>query len=453
MTIMQLKNSLFFLFAALLLGACELEETNINPNDPTDVPVTVLLPTAMEETAENMSEEAAVISGIFCQYFEGVDNRALTVESYLLDEAFNMNPIWQDFYNGPLNVLQLIIEKAEEGEAPHYAGVAKVLFALNLGTATSLWGDIPYSQAFQGGENFNPAYDQQETIYAEIQALLDEAIQDLESGESTISPGDDDVIYQGNLSNWLKAAHALKARYYMHTIKRDADASAKALVAIQNAFQSNSEELVYEFGFTEAEQNPWFVYFKNTPYVEIDPFFSDLMDELDDPRKGQLIRRSFGLERVGDFYAAEDAAVPFFTYAELKILEAEARVRAGEEGAEAALQEGVRSHINEVTGGISTEDMDAYLNAHATLNGGSDANLRKVLQQLYIVHFTQVEGWTDFRRTGYPELNANPDGENPQNPGGDIPRRFIYPQNERLFNNNFPADNPNLQDRFWWDAE
>ncbi|MEQ8707322.1 MAG: SusD/RagB family nutrient-binding outer membrane lipoprotein [Phaeodactylibacter sp.] len=449
---MLLRNISLFLLATIILAACELEETNINPNDPTDVPVTVLLPTAMEETAENLSEEAAVIAGIFSQYFVGVDNRALTVESYLLDEAFNMNPIWQDFYNGPLNVLNIIIEKSEAAQAPHYAGVAKVLMALNLGTAASLWGDIPYTQAFQGGGDFSPDYDSQEDVYRSVQALLDEAIQDLQS-ESTLSPGDDDVIYQGDLALWAKAAHALKARYYMHTIKRDAEAPAKALAAMANAFQAPGEGLVYAYGFTEAEQNPWFIYFKNTPYVEIDAYFSDLLDELDDPRKDGFIRRSFGLERVGDFYAAEDASVPIMTYPELKILEAEARLRAGEGGAEAALQEGVRAHIQEVTGGISDTELDAYLDAHATLDGDGTANLRTVLQQLYLVHFTQVEGWTDYRRTGFPELEPNPDGSNPQNPGGGIPRRFIYPQNERLFNNSFPAENPNLQDRFWWDAE
>jgi hypothetical protein len=132
---MTLRNITFLFLAVAFLAGCELEETNINPNDPTDVPVTVLLPTAMEETAENQSEEAAVIAGIFSQYFTGVDNRALTVESYLLDEAFNMNPLWQDFYNGPLNILNIIIDKSEADGAAHYAGVAKVLMALNLGTA------------------------------------------------------------------------------------------------------------------------------------------------------------------------------------------------------------------------------------------------------------------------------------------------------------------------------
>lgn len=435
----------------LLAPACELEEVNINPNDPVDVPMRVLLPKTMESTAENMSGEAAVISGIFAQYFKGVDNRALTVESYLLDESFNMNPLWQDFYNGPLNVLSIIIRKAEEEGAAHYAGVAKVLMALNLGTASSLWGDIPYAQAFQGGAEFNPAYDGQSDVYAAVLRLLDEAVLDLQA-ESTLSPGDDDVIYQGDRQRWQRAAYALQARFLMHTLKANPESVNLALAAFEKAFQSPADELVYPYGFTEAELNPWFLYFSNTPYVEVDPYFSNLLTELDDPRRPALIRRSFGIERVGNYYASNNSPVPLMTYADLKILQAEALLRAQQVSeAEAALQEGVRTHLTQVVPSISEAEITAYLDAQATLDGDAQAQLRTVLQQLYIVHYTQIEGWTDYRRTGFPELTPNEGGDNPQNPGGAIPRRFIYPQNERLFNNNFPASNPNLQDRFWWD--
>ena len=88
---------------------------------------------------------------------------------------------------------------------------------------------------------------------------------------------------------------------------------------------------------------------------------------------------------------------------------------------------------------------------NGTLVGSLNDDLETVLTQKYISHFTQIEGWTDYRRTGFPDLPLNVGGDNPQNPGGAIPRRFIYPQNERLFNSQFPSGNPNLQDRFWWD--
>ncbi len=445
-----MKNILIFCTLLSLLTACNLEETNVNPNDPLDVPLELLLPPALESAAEIQSGEAAVIAGIFAQYFTGTDNRALPVEKYLLDESFNMNPLWQDIYNTSLTTFHLIIEKAEAQNAPHYAGVAKVMQALTLGTTTALWGDVPYTEAFVGAENLNPRYDTQEQIYADVQRLLDEAVVDLSAEESVFSPGADDVIYNGDLQNWQRAAYALQARYALHLVKRDPNAAATALTALAQSFTEPAQDLVYTYGFTDAEFNPWYLYFQNTPYIEIDDYFSDLLEN--DPRKDNLIRRSFGLSRVGDFYGGEFATVPLITYSEVKFLEAEALLRTQAEGAEEAARTAVRTHTTAVTDGeITADSIAAFAEEVIVFTGDFETDLQSLIQQKYIQHFTQIEGWTDYRRTGYPELPVNAEGDNPQNPGGDIPRRFIYPQNERLFNENFPAANPNLQDRVWWD--
>ena len=190
---------------------------------------------------------------------------------------------------------------------------------------------------------------------------------------------------------------------------------------------------------------------------ELTAAFSEWLDTIRSPLQGdepELVefRRLFKVYQDALQNSPEGIiGVGAITYAEQKMLEAEARVRTGQEGAEAALQEGVRANVQEVTGGIPEDELQAYLDAHASLSGSTDEQLRTIIRQQYIAHFTQVEGWTDYRRTGYPELSPNEEGENPQNPGGDIPRRFVYPQNESLYNENFPAEKPNLQDRFWWD--
>lgn len=443
-----------FLSLACSLWACNLAETNLNPNDPLDVPVEVLLPPALEAAATEMAEDAAVYAGIFAQYFTGVDNQAAPVERYLLDESFNMNPLWQDFYTTPLLTFSRIIEKAEASQSPHYAGLARVMMAFTLGTVSSLWGDVPYREAFQGSAHPAPAFDPQAQVYAEVQALLDQAIEELAAPASVFSPEADDVIYQGDRERWREVAYALKARFYLHTVRRDPEAPAKALAALAQTFASPATEMVYPFGFTAAEQNPWFLYFRNTPYVQVDQDFVDLLTVQADPRRPRLVRRSFGLNRVGDHYAGEFATLPLVTYAETQFLLAEARLRTGQGDAGAALQAGIRAHVTEVLGDdITPDSLDAFVARVGRLSGDPAADLETIITQKYISHFTQIEGWTDYRRTGFPQLQPNPEGDNPQNPGGAIPRRFIYPQNERLFNANFPASNPNLQDRFWWDVE
>ena len=45
-----------------------------------------------------------------------------------------------------------------------------------------------------------------------------------------------------------------------------------------------------------------------------------------------------------------------------------------------------------------------------------------------------IEAWTDYKRTGYPDLTPNPAGVNGFNPSGVIPRRYQYVTDERFSN-------------------
>jgi hypothetical protein len=120
--------------------------------------------------------------------------------------------------------------------------------------------------------------------------------------------------------------------------------------------------------------------------------------------------------------------------------------------AQDALKEGVRASIKKITGTATTDAaIDAYITRNATLTGDFNSDLQKIMIQKYIAMFTSIESWTDYRRTGIPQLVPNANGDHNQNPGGAIPRRFNYPQTERLYNKNFPEYLPNLQDRMWFD--
>jgi hypothetical protein len=432
--------------AFLIPTSCDLEETNINPNDPIDVPVETLLPPAQQRIGEIMAGDAAVIAGIFNQYFIGFEALVQPIEKYVVDNDFFVRPIWSDFYVTVFPTLDIIIQKAEEQDLPHYAGVGKTLMALSVGTATSLWGDIPYSEGFGGPEILTPVYDLQSDIYADIQQLLDEAIEDFDRVEGAISSSDD-LMLNWDIENWKKVAFTLKARYYMHTIKRDSDASAKALEALGKGIQSTADDLIYSYN--EQEFNPWFRYIQATPNIRIDTYFLDLID--DDPREKAMVKSTFGEKNLGPYYASEFSPLALLSFVEAKMLEAEALVRTEQSGAQEALDEAVRTHIEQLEPEATEQEINDYLAANTVLNGDPDSRLETILTQKYIAQFTTIEGWTDFRRTGLPALSPNPDGNSPQNPNGEIPRRFPYPLNEELYNPNIPSPIPTLQDRFWWD--
>lgn len=440
----------------LLLGwSCKLNEINENPNIPGAVPLETLLPPVSTAMANAYGGRIFRYTNIFTNHMEGNSNQELQTDRYNVDENF-VGRVWEDIYGKAMINLKIIIDQSTEEQSPHYRGIARIMMANCLGTMTSLFGDIPYSQALNVAEYPNPVYDSQEEIYATIQSLLSEGIQDLNAAESVKSPGTDDLMYFGNLDLWKRAAYVLRARYHLHLTKRDGNAATQALSYLANGFTSSGDDLKYQPLGVSADMNPIYAYFQDSPYMIVDPDFEEMISSLDDPRENDLfdnIPFSGGQKKPGAYFADQSAAIPFVSYLEQLFIRAECHLRLGNTNlAQSDLEDAVRESC-ELTGmgAIDQSEINDYVAAQTLLTGNFEDDLKTIITQKYIALYTQAEPWTDYRRTGYPELTPNDPGVSGINPNGEIPRRLIYPQNERLFNTNVPSPIPNMQQRFWWD--
>ena len=113
----KIKQSILifmFLTSLGLFSACELEETNVNPNKPTEVPPNVLLPFNEESLASMMAGTGQVMTGIFMQYYQGIDNHPIQVQIYIVNEALYVDWDWNDYYDGPMINIRKMIEAAEK---------------------------------------------------------------------------------------------------------------------------------------------------------------------------------------------------------------------------------------------------------------------------------------------------------------------------------------------------
>jgi Starch-binding associating with outer membrane len=450
-----MKNKLYIILAMItFLSSCDFGDVNVDPNNPSEsvVPLSLMLPSAQASLAYNIGGRSSWYTGMFTGHLTGVAAQPQDYSNYNITES-DVDALWRDYYATTLTTLNTIVQKAEREGSRHYAGVARVLIANALGTVTSLWGDIPYTDALKASTgNITPSYDTQEQIYASIQTLLTEAIGDLQSGDSELSPGSDDLIYDGDLDLWVKAAYALKARYFMHTFNVvGVSAANNALTNLANAFQNNGEQATFFFGTTEQDAAPWYQLNQDRPDVRVNPSFINTLVSLSDPRLN-LYARNAGANGyfVGSHFATIDSGTPIISYAECKFLEAEALLRTGGAGAQAAFQAAINASILDVTAAANP----AYLAANGTLEGTTQQQLTQVMTQKYIALFTQCESWTDWRRTGIPALTPVPTAvRNVANPNGEIPRRLAYPISERLFNAaKIPSANPSLQTpKMWWD--
>ena len=424
-------NLSIVLILSLFITSCDdFGDTNLDPTRPggDNVSLVAVTPTMQTQTHRNLVASAGRLAGIFMQTYMGFDAQQVAFTQYAVDEGTLAN-FWEfGLYTGSMRDCADMIERADAlGNVPHTRGLAKIYMAVNLGLATNLWGDIPYSEAFKGAEVLQPSYDSQEQIYAAIHSLLDEAIIDFTLEDPQRALGDLVEV------NWTATAHALKARYYMQLTKRDLNASSKALTEIALAFTGNDNAPIFNFEGTPNGGNPLALFGIQRPNtLIIDPYFAALMNG--DPRQPKYMTPNVDGDQLyyenGNtdlFWAQFDSPSSLISYSEVKFLEAEALLNTGGDPVP-AMKDAIKANMEYL--GIPAADIDTYI----TSVTGSD--LETIIIEKYKSMFgsNPMQTWNDYRRTGFPAITPNPQGANGSNPSGIVPRRFLYPDSERLSN-------------------
>jgi hypothetical protein len=382
-------------------------------------------------------------------------------EHYLESEA-DVDNMWKfDMYAIVMMNLHIMIQKANALSSPYYTGVGQVLMAYSLGTMTDLFGDIPYSEAFQGSANLTPKFDKQQDIYADIKSLLDSAVINLSASSSVYSPSTNDLIFGGDNGKWIATAYSLKARYAIHLSKINGNSAyTDALVAISAGAisdASDSSDCEFQFGQASINNSPQYLFDVGRPgYLVMGALIIDSLNSTVDPRGpiyadtavgGILVGSKPGelngsASPIGALFKAPDAKVSLVNFVETKFIEAEANFQLGNLAAAAS------AYNAAVIGSLTKYGVRnaAWENTYANETAGT-ITLSKIMFQKYLGLYLQLEVYNDWRRTGIPGLL--PSAGNVTN--NVIPRRYPYPASERLENpKNCPAG-VKITDRVWWD--
>lgn len=451
-----------FFTASLVSGCKKFIDVNKDPNNPTDVQEALLLAPLEVNVSHIVSAGTAPVYINHWMQNIALNQPVPNTGTYMMVNG-EADGDWSNLFTTCLNNLRILNTKAEAGERSNYAAIAKVLTAYCLGTATSLWGDIPYSEAFKGADNFLPVYDKQEDVYNTIQQLLDQAITDIAAGSPTY-PGGDDYYYGGDMDKWKKLAYTLKARYYMHLTdapgRTPAAQAALALTALQNGMTSNEDDMKLEYTGAPGQENPWYVLFLPVSTVVLSSAAVDTLVDRNDPRLPKLVApalqtgnyfgRSIGQVNLGSLEeysvggpSVANASSPNYmvSYNEALFLKAEATLYvSGAAAAEPIYQEAIRSNMEKL--GVATGAAQTYLGSRGTLN--DNTALRLIMEEKKIANFLNLENFTDWRRTGFPVLTKVPNAQS------EIPRRYLYPQIE-ISTNAQPQQTAKLTDKLWFD--
>ncbi|PRB02006.1 hypothetical protein CQ046_13665 [Chryseobacterium sp. MYb7] len=444
------------IIAGLFLNSCqhELDTFNDNPNSPTEITSPKTLLTGGEiGTINNGTGNLTREISLLTQHTNGNQFQSLDYTNYFLTELDNETD-WSNIYKTGVNLHQIITQFGDK--YPYYSGIAKILLALNIGYATDTWGDVPFSEAFQGVDNFSPKFDTQQNVIAQIQSYLDSAIVDLSKpGNANLElPAGDDIFYAGNIGKWKKLAYAIKARYALRLTQREGStvAAEKALNYLANSFSSKDDNLIAKFDGGN-NQNLWFGFNnQRSGYMSMGKYFIDLLQNSNDPRLPYYAELNTSGGYSGS--APEDSdinASPFgsyfagnastsniiFSYSEIKFIEAEAQFRLGNTTtAQMALKNAVSVSLIDVTGAD---------NPTFATTASASVTLQNIITQKYSALFTTMEPYNDWRRTGFPILTPNQNSQSKK-----IPLRLITPKAERTLNNNATVVS-DVNIPVWWD--
>lgn len=478
-------NILYGIFGVLVITSCNDLDLNYNPVQPVTAPTNLRLPAVQANLAYSLYSQARFAS--FHSYY--LTTR--TGNSNAQTDTWNYNNItrmgaWRwHYFDVGANIVSKdgMLIRAEQDGDNNYIGVGKILLAFSFLTATDVFGDMPFTEAFT--DIMNPVYDSQETVYQGVERLLNEGIAELKdvSPSARSMNSSSDLIYGGDYVKWIAFAEAIRARMKLHTANFTADGYTSLLATVNSALaefedamfiypeESNSLWEKNLWGETRANPEWQFADIRNdlANTLPTDVLMKALtLDEANnvfDPRLYKLTtpgannkylgaQMSIGLNAANTnlpsgttyqdfanlfngYWTADSSPYPYMIKEELYFIKAEALFyleRYGE--ALIAYRQGIERNLERL--GIEPGLITNYMGSNKVVQAADDLKISHIMMQKWIALYLQAESWVDMRRYGY-GTHAYPDLYYPRFAlaewGGRYIQRFIYdPQTENVYN-------------------
>ncbi|HMS29539.1 MAG TPA: SusD/RagB family nutrient-binding outer membrane lipoprotein [Saprospiraceae bacterium] len=481
---------ILFCSSLLLLSSCsDWLDVNTDPNNPTSVDYSLILPNAEMQIVGSVAGDYAILGGLWSQHWtqSHIASQYKDIDSYdITDKDFEI--AWSELYSDALIDLEEVKRQATLAGNWNANLQAVCLEAYTFQILADLYDFVPYSEALQGDKNLTPKWDSGKEVYTGLIASIDSALAKDFNALTNTYVRSDFIFASGNkdaqVDNWKRFANTLKLKIYLR--QTESDNKVAALKSISDMIDKdiflNRDAKISVFIDEANRSNP--LYETNVRQLNVGTNLRasyTLMSYLqanNDPR----IDAYFTAGSTGHFALAQgdfneltsatpgaktstakfSATTPayFFSLDEVYFMLSEARLRLGNEALSlAAYNSAVKAAFAKF--GLSSPDA-LLAGVYKFPSGGTfDEKLSAIITQKWVASVNQgIESFFDQARTGLPKISAVPASDPAYIAGewtysiqgvtsGAFPKRLIFPDISRRVNPKTPAFVP-VTTKVWW---
>jgi len=464
-------------------------DINQNPNFPTleQGNPSLVFPVAVLATTGKVGGDLEIIGGMWSQYF----TQASLASQYALIDSYNMpstsiyiNQSYDILFSSGLKNYQYVIDQSQASGDWIYYLMATVMKAYTTEVLVDLYDKIPYTDALKGAGDLNPKFDEGDSIYQNLLSNIDTALnKDFTSSTNSV-PGNQDLVFKGNLNNWIEFANTLKLKMYLRMVNANPSEAEAGITAMYNNGATFLDQDAAVTNFTNAPglDNPFFEQnqrqLNTTTNIKASTTFVSWLEANHDSRidyyfgsttpnsinQGDYTNNNPTYQTAPIFAQSPTDPVEFISLPESYFLQAEADLRyLGGLNTQSLYNQGVLAAFAQL--GLDGSSFIAPGGAYAfPVSGTMDQKLEAIIVQkwascAYGCH--GIEAFFEKNRTGYPVsspvYSTDPSyipgqlviAKNSVLPAGMVPKRFVFPYDETSRNTNSPAPVPSTT-KVWW---
>lgn len=308
--------SIMFLFGIISSCSKKFDQLLVNPNGPT---------TDAADVDAFLNQAQISFSGFYSAASDlsaGLARQQALTNGNLYENSFSpqsYDGIWSSAYTGVIKHIDALIPLAEAQTKYQQLGIAKILKAYTMITLVDLFGDVPFSEADLGVNNINPQVDLGQSIYDQVDALIDDAITDLGTTQDSKTKTSTDLFYNGDNSKWIAFGNTLKLKILMQQrLIKDVSTGVAALENNATLITSSTQDMQFRYGKNLASPDTRHPHY-TANYLgggANDYISNDFMFRMLAKKSGGLVssldprRRYYFYRQVGDYSKADNTTCP-----------------------------------------------------------------------------------------------------------------------------------------------